>query len=209
MAGLACFGRIQAYLLAEPRVDERIVLGRSETPQGKTVENCESDSPAHELQELKPAPSQSFTTLQNDIVVKNGCFGWKHRAEEVLQDIELSIEQSTLTILIGPVASGKSTLLKAILGESKTLAGSVYVSSSRISFCDQTVWLRNMSIQENILNFSPLDDVKYNAVIDACALNDDFEQLPNGDQSFVGSKGITLSGGQKQRIVSLPNVERQ
>jgi len=37
-------------------------------------------------------------------------------------------------------------------------------------------------------------------VTNACALISDFEQLPNGDKTFVGERGVTLSGGQKARI---------
>lgn len=42
----------------------------------------------------------------------------------------------------------------------------------------------------------------YKAVIFACDLEEDISHFPDGDQSLIGSKGITLSGGQKQRIVS-------
>lgn len=46
------------------------------------------------------------------------------------------------------------------------------------------------------------DEAWYTMVIHACALEKDFEQLPDGDQSMVGSRGIALSGGQRQQLVS-------
>lgn len=44
------------------------------------------------------------------------------------------------------------------------------------------------------------DEVKYNAVLDACALRTDLELLPAGDSSEIGEKGINLSGGQRHRV---------
>jgi ABC-type multidrug transport system fused ATPase/permease subunit len=59
----------------------------------------------------------------------------------------------------------------------------------------------NGTIKENITVFASADQGYYESVVVACALHDDLAQLPDGDQSKVGSKGITLSGGQKQRVV--------
>jgi ATP-binding cassette subfamily C (CFTR/MRP) protein 1 len=75
------------------------------------------------------------------------------------------------------------------------------VSSTEVAFCDQTPWLVNGTVQKNILGYSNFDGLWYNSVIHACGLEEDISNLPLGDQSLIGSKGIMLSGGQKQRIV--------
>lgn len=55
-------------------------------------------------------------------------------------------------------------------------------------------------MRDNILGFSSLDSEWYNTVIDAVALRSDFATFSQGDQTIVGTNGITLSGGQKQRV---------
>ena len=111
--------------------------------------------------------------------MRGGAFGWKTDKLPVVWDINLTIVRSQFTIIIGPVASGKSTLLKALLGETPSSKGAVHISTQDFSFCE---W--------------------YDAVIHACALDEDISLFPEGDQAMIGSNGITLSGGQKQRLVS-------
>ena len=48
--------------------------------------------------------------------------------------------------------------------------------------------------QENILFGEPVDKVRYNAAIAACALDSDIAQLPAGDETELGERGINLSG---------------
>ena len=136
------------------------------------------------------------------ILIDSGAFGWNKDEPPILQDINLSILHSQFTILVGPVASGKTTLLKAILGETPSSKGFVHVSTLDFSFCDQTSWLLSQSVQKNILGFAYFDSDWYNSVIHACALDEDFALFPQGDQTLIGSNGISLSGGQKQRLVS-------
>ncbi|KAH8196275.1 hypothetical protein TruAng_009556 [Truncatella angustata] len=114
---------------------------------------------------------------------------------------QLSIQPSQLTLIVGPIASGKSTLLKSILGEVYLHRGMVHVTDiGDIAYCDQDSWILNQSIRENIIAFSEYEEGFYKTVIKACQLQEDLSHLPKGDLSNVGSQGISLSGGQKQRI---------
>lgn len=202
MAALQCFQRIQVFLLTDTKSDHRMEIQESMEHSSSSSEPG-IDYDAIELKNL-PQPSAKTTSDkagQDVIIVRNGTFGWNTSENPVLQDLNLTIKASRLTMIIGPVASGKSTLLKALLGETPSSQGFVYISQKEIAFCDQTPWLINATLQKNIVAFSDFDMLWYNSVVHACGLEEDLETFQNGDQALIGSRGITLSGGQKQRVV--------
>ncbi|KAL4971316.1 P-loop containing nucleoside triphosphate hydrolase protein [Aspergillus desertorum] len=175
VSGLACLGRIQAFLQLEPRQDYRQLLVEA---QGST----EKDS-------------------MDYIVIRDASFGWI-ADKFVLHNINTRIAASSLTIVVGPVGSGKSTFCKALLGEIPYSNGSVVTSTScrHVGFCEQTAFLWNGTVRENIIGFSPFNRERYDQVIEATALHFDLAALSQGDQTNIGSDGVALSGGQKQRL---------
>lgn len=187
-SGLACLGRIQAFVECETRNDFRQVLAdrRRSLEKAQTGATTSVDSAAD---------------LSQPIVIKNGMFGWE-ADKFALRNVNTRVAKSSLTMVVGPVGSGKSTLCKALLGEIPFSNGSVILSTRfpHVGFCDQTAFLSNKTIRDNIIGFSPFDNGRYSEVIEATALDYDFDTLPQGDRTNVGSDGITLSGGQKQRI---------
>lgn len=70
----------------------------------------------------------------------------------------------------------------------------------RIAYASQEPWIFSANIRQNILCGSNYDAGRYKKIIKACALDKDFELLPQGDQTAVGERGVSLSGGQKARI---------
>jgi ABC-type multidrug transport system fused ATPase/permease subunit len=109
-------------------------------------------------------------------------------------------------MIIGPVGSGKSTFLKGILSETPLSRGFVYARSNQsVAFADQESWIQNSTIRDAIRgpdsrDISSWDDLWYQEVVSCCGLAEDLEALPRGDNTLIGSKGISLSGGQKQRL---------
>lgn len=182
VSGLACLGRIQAFLECETRHDFRQVL----TDIRRNAEK---------------APADTEVSSDSALVIKNGNFGWE-AGKFVLRNVNTRVSKSSLTIVVGPVGSGKSTLCKALLGEIPFNKGSVVSSTrfARVGFCEQTAFLLNGSIRDNIVGFSPFNSERYAEVINATVLSFDFVTLPQGDRTNVGSDGLTLSGGQKQRV---------
>ncbi|CAK7897455.1 multiple drug resistance-associated protein-like transporter 1 [[Candida] anglica] len=126
-----------------------------------------------------------------------------------LSDLDFEANKGELTCVVGKVGSGKSSILKAILGELpislNTNKSDIQVNGS-IAYCSQIPWILNGTVRENILFGCKFDESFYNKTVDACELLKDFEQLPDGDSTLVGEKGISLSGGQKARLTLARSV---
>ncbi|KAJ2559370.1 hypothetical protein EV175_000370 [Coemansia sp. RSA 1933] len=99
----------------------------------------------------------------------------------------------------GPLKSGKTTLMMAILGELELLSGTSCVTGSLAYVCEHP-WIMNGTVRENILFGKPFEKQRYGEVIRACCLESDFKRMERGDQTLAGDKGTTLSGGQQARI---------
>jgi ATP-binding cassette, subfamily C (CFTR/MRP), member 1 len=203
-----CFQRIQEYLQKEPRHDLRQVITPSDRIQGDKYHrvSCTSGN-LLELESLSNPARELDVGSRVDkqiLSIRDGSFGWHENCQTTIQGVNLHLPGLSLTMVVGPVGCGKSTFLKGLLGETFTSKGSVQLSTREFAFCDQIPWIRNGTIRENIIGHMEFDEAWYNSVIFACALDTDFQQLPNGDSTTVGSKGMKLSGGQRQRVVIHP-----
>ncbi|XP_074435937.1 ATP-binding cassette sub-family C member 10 isoform X5 [Larus michahellis] len=114
----------------------------------------------------------------------------------------LSVRKGMLLGVVGKVGAGKSSLLAAITGELIKQGGRVYVCDLEQGFglATQEPWIQFTTVRENILFGREYDARLYEEVVEACALSEDLNTLPAGDQTEVGENGVTLSGGQKARI---------
>ncbi|KAF2223913.1 P-loop containing nucleoside triphosphate hydrolase protein [Elsinoe ampelina] len=171
-------------------------IARIETFLQKTSRHGFGSPVMNSLGDRKYAPVDESQVID----VRNATFTWEGSSSPTLHNITASIPSRDLTMVVGPVASGKSTLLKAFLGEVRKTTGEMTVHASGLSWCEQTPWLQNQSIKSNICTFADFDSEWYHAVVNACDLQRDFDGLTNGDETMIGSKGTALSGGQKQRI---------
>uniref|UniRef100_A0A671K9G2 ATP-binding cassette sub-family C member 9-like n=1 Tax=Sinocyclocheilus anshuiensis TaxID=1608454 RepID=A0A671K9G2_9TELE len=142
------------------------------------------------------------------IQVNDGFFTWGSNLS-TLSDINIRIPTGQLTMIVGQVGCGKSSLLLAMLGEMQTISGKssplldtrgFFKNRYSVAYAAQKSWLLNATVEENITFGSPFNKQRYKAVIDACSLQPDIDLLPFGDQTEIGERGINLSGGQRQRI---------
>ncbi|KAG0225880.1 hypothetical protein BGW41_004478 [Actinomortierella wolfii] len=145
-------------------------------------------------------PSETSPLLGNNS--NNGKVGGGSNAinrEPVLKSINLSIAKGSLTVVVGRVGQGKSSLLSAIIGDMYKHKGTIRVSGS-IAYVPQQAWILHSSLRDNIVFGMPFDQRKYDRIIQAAGLLPDLAILPAGDQTEIGERGINLSGGQKQRV---------
>jgi ATP-binding cassette subfamily C (CFTR/MRP) protein 1 len=181
ISALACLNRIQAFLEKEPRDDFREIAEPTVVEKQSVTTSSDISTPA--------------------IRIEQGSFGWSDDTFN-LKDVTATVPSGSLTIVVGPIASGKSTLCKALLGETPLSQGKVIMGSNfrKIGYCDQTPFLTNSTLRSNIIGFSAYDEARYREIIEATQLTKDLLLFPQGDRTKVGSNGITLSGGQKQRV---------
>ncbi|GKZ28606.1 hypothetical protein AbraIFM66950_010288 [Aspergillus brasiliensis] len=205
-AALECFQRIQAYLLASSRLDDR-VMSRGHQHVSTHTNWTDVDAEGIVSIELQPSkrshrdPVQHSVAAESDLLhIHQADFGWDRNSPATLMSIDLRCPISSLTIVTGAVGSGKSTLLQAILGEVPCLKGFIYSNVCEISFCSTKVWIRNRSIRDNICQPFPFDEQWYRTVLYSTALDQDIESFPHKDHTVIGSNGMATSGGQRQRI---------
>ncbi|KAF5718138.1 multidrug resistance-associated 1 [Fusarium mundagurra] len=202
-ASLACFDRMQGFLLSDSCKDHRLPLSvRDSTTQQESRNfgrrSFGQDRASIELLDRSNEPSVAIG--QPLMIVSDASFGWTKAEAPVLNNISFPIRKSHFTFVIGSVGSGKSTLMKALLGELQPSKGFVYTDARRIAFVDQKPWIQNLTIRQNILGISTYHKDWYDRVVHACGLEQDIVEMPDKDATKAGSGGVSLSGGQNQRL---------
>ncbi|XP_072883060.1 ATP-binding cassette sub-family C member 2 [Hemitrygon akajei] len=133
------------------------------------------------------------------ISFSDATFSWDKSGTPTIKDVTLDIKMGSLLAVVGPVGCGKSSLMSAILGEMENVRGFINTKGT-CAYVPQQAWIQNNTLQDNILFGLELNEARYRKILEACALLQDLELLPGGDQTEIGEKGINLSGGQKQRV---------
>ncbi|VEN35015.1 unnamed protein product [Callosobruchus maculatus] len=172
---LVAIRRLQEFMMSEEYVER----GKQHNNNGADIRAIDS----RDALNIKGLTAQ-WNTVSTDLALKN---------------ISLNVRKRQLVGIIGPVGSGKSSLLQAILGELVITNGSLEENGT-ISYASQEPWVFAATVRQNITFGSEFDKHRYNEVVRACALEKDFKQFPHGDQTIVGDRGASLSGGQKARI---------
>lgn len=165
----------------------------------------------------KPMPTyprfmRNESAASKGVIFKNMTAMWGRASEggtqTGIEDIDIEVEDSEMCAIIGPVGSGKSTILQAILEEIEVSKGELIVNGT-VSYAAQEPWLFEGSVRENILFTQKYDAARYKEVIRVCALERDLQIMPYGDYTIIGERGVSLSGGQRARINLARAIYRQ
>jgi ATP-binding cassette, subfamily C, bacterial exporter for protease/lipase len=130
----------------------------------------------------------------------------------ILRGIQFALSPGEVLAVVGPSASGKTTLARLLVGLWPSLGGKVRLDGAdvfnwdkaelgpHIGYLPQGVELIDGTLAENIARFGPVERAKVEAAARAVGLHEFIMMLPQGYDSPVGQDGAILSGGQRQRV---------
>lgn len=154
--------------------------------------------------------------IHGNIVFKRVSYSYEGTDRKSLDDVSFKLRAKDRVAIVGSSGSGKTTVLKLIMGFGSPSAGAVLIDGhnvrdmrrkhlrKHISLVPQTIKLFNRSIMDNICYGSPdLDPERVKNELKTLHVMRAFNALPDGLDSVVGKNGDKLSGGQKQIIYLL------
>jgi PrtD family type I secretion system ABC transporter len=203
MAGFIMFGRAIAPIMYITNSWKSIVDTRSSYVRlERFFKQVRDDPPV--VMELPPPTGQ--------INLENITFGIRTTNKVILKDISFSLAAGETLGIVGPSASGKSTLARLLVGVWKPLQGVVRMDGADISnwpserigryigYLPQDIELFSGTIAENIGRLDEPDAEQIIAAANLAGLHEIILQMPNGYDTQIGEGGAILSGGQRQRI---------
>ncbi len=138
-----------------------------------------------------------------------------------IENINLRLQRGTLTVITGQVASGKTTLLRVLLGLLPEETGEIrwngqpvadpasFFVPPRSAYTPQVPHLYSETLAENILLGLPEAAVDLAAAIRGAVMGRDVAALENGLHTLIGTRGVKLSGGQQQRAAAARMLIRE
>ena len=151
-------------------------------------------------------------SYQEGILLKDVSFSYEGR-KEVLQNINIEIEKSKTTALVGLSGCGKSTIASMLMKFIYPSSGAIYLNgkdyacmnreeiAKYIVMVPQTVSLFNDTIRNNLLVANPFaSDEQLWQVLHEVSLDKHIQKMSDGLDAMVSEFGSNLSGGQKQMM---------
>ena len=153
-----------------------------------------------------PAPSRSLSVDKVTIAVPGS-------GQVILSDISFSLQSGQALGIIGPSASGKTTMVRALTGIWPLLRGSVRLDGAdlaqwrgdeigqHVGYLPQEISLFDVTIEENISRLEPApDSARVIEAARAAGVHEMIVNLPEGYRTQLGPQGTALSAGQRQRL---------
>lgn len=151
--------------------------------------------------------------LAGDLQLQAVTFGYSHRSDPVVRDLDLHIAPGRRVALVGPSGCGKSTASRLVTGLYAPWSGEVLIDGRRraehardvltdqVALVDQDVTVFAGTIRENVTLWDPsVPERDVLAALEDAQLADDVARRPGGLDATVTEGGTDLSGGQRQRL---------
>lgn len=214
---LAIDGQITSGMM----IAASILVGRALAPVEMLIGNWKQLVSAraayHRLSELMriyPArqPGMPLPRPKGALVLENAVAAAPGSSVPILKNVNLSINPGEVVAVIGPSASGKSTLARLLVGVWPAASGSVRLDGADVSrwnkddlgpylgYLPQDIELFDGTVAENIARFGAVEPDKVIAAARATGVHELILKLPKGYDTPLGDGGSTLSGGERQRI---------
>jgi len=160
---------------------------------------------------VKPE-SMSLPAPRGQVVVENVLAGAPGAQAAILMGVGFALNPGDVLAVVGPSASGKTTLARLLVGLWPAMNGKVRLDGAdvftwdkqelgpHLGYLPQNVELFEGTVAENIARFGEVDVGKVEAAARAVGLHEFILELPEGYDSPVGPDGTMLSGGQRQRV---------
>lgn len=147
-----------------------------------------------------------------DLTLDHVSFTYPGAQRQVIKDLSLTLHPGEKLALLGPSGTGKSTLLKLILGDETPDSGQVTINgvpvdqlqtqrAQLMGVLDQQPYLFNTTVMNNVrLGNLQATDAEVRQAVKAVELDDLIGGLPNGYNTQVQEAGSRFSGGERQRL---------
>ena len=184
------------------RVKEEIAEIQSVLEDKKIIEE-------KEIRAQKQSPNEWKSSLRGEILFNQICFSYSE-GKEVLKELNLRVKEGEKVVLLGTSGSGKSTILKILMGMERAQSGTIRIGGQdtmdlgedrifkEISYIQQEVFIFDGTIRENISLFQSYREEELQSVIERAGLRNLVKE--KGLDYLCGENGAALSGGERQRI---------
>ena len=219
--GLGAWLVLQNQLTPGGMIAASILLGRALAPVDLAIATWRGFVSARgayarlgKLLEAHPARGAMVTlpAPKGELLVENLVVAAPGSSNPILKGLNFRMSPGNIVAVVGPSASGKSTLARALVGVWAPLNGAVRLDGADVHAWDkaelgafvgylpQDVELFEGTVAENIARFGPLDSQLIVAAAQKAGVHALVLQLPEGYETQIGEGGTALSGGQRQRI---------